>query len=657
MVYKSTIKMIINKGIITIDSGIRYISDWKDQYGNYLIEPIIGNGKVIVNKQITGCGFTSYCLDATKNPYNYILASPRISLIKNKVEQFSGCFYFDRVLSGKGRKSKYKSREQLEQELLLHFHWCQSNNYPLKLLCTYDSFPLLADILERSFHSDISHEFRICVDESHSIIKDIKMKEYVNKTTMSDFLDWVFRYDNVLFISATPILTFIQKVPQFQAHSVFYYELTWPNAEKVIERPDNCKSVSDAFNKIYSNYSYHMDPNGVNVFDMYPLGDGSAKYSYEAVIFINSVADIKRTLHRYIAKLGLIQVQDVSVICADTEENQRILYEIHPSLKITTSLPKKGEKHPIWTFATRTAFCGVDFYSTSASSFVIANYNVPCLSLDVSSDIPQIIGRQRLDVNVFRNTLHVFYVNNKRVVSDKEFLDLQAEKMKNSQIQIDLYNDAAPERKETALKNLNKIIESDPSSYYVSTASGKPEINPLLLIDEEYSQHIQKTCRTWFILSSSSVSPYPFVVQKLKDDLVQICGKQIMHDRIRKTYDYFSNFPQHKNDFFLMLYNEGYNDVAYYFNQLPLYRISALGFNSSKLDDEIENNCKKSSIGDLVAIRFQRGRIYAAKEVKEKLQDVYDELGLTGRAKATDLPNFISCTKVHTKTGDNYRID
>ena len=119
---------------------------------------------------------------------------------------------------------------------------------------------------------------------------------------MSDFLDWVFRYDNVLFISATPILTFIQKVPQFQAHSVFYYELTWPNAEKVIERPDNCKSVSDAFNKIYSNYSYHMDPNGVNVFDMYPLGDGSAKYSYEAVIFINSVADIKRTLHRYIVK-------------------------------------------------------------------------------------------------------------------------------------------------------------------------------------------------------------------------------------------------------------------------------------------------------------------------------------------------------------------
>ena len=621
--------MIINNGVISVDSGIQYISDWKDNYGNYMIEPIISRGKVIVNKQLTGCGFTSYCLDATKNPFNYILLSPRICLIKNKVEQFNDCFYFDRVSSGKGKKSKYKSREQLEQELLLYAQWCQSNNHPSKLLCTYDSFWLLADILETSFHSDISQEFRICVDESQSIIKDIKMKEFVNNNTMSVFLDRVFRYDNVLFISATPILTFIQKVPQFKFHPVLYYELNWPNAEKVIERPDNCKSVADAFFKVFSFYSSHADPNGTHVFDIYPMGDGCAMYSYEAVLFINSVADIKKTLQQYITKQGLIQVQDVSVICADTEE----------------------------TFATRTAFCGVDFYSTSASSFVIANYNVPCLSLDVSSDIPQIIGRQRRKDNVFRNTIHVFYVKNKRVISDQEFLDLQAEKLNKSQEQIDLWKDAAPQRKNTALSNLNSILESNPSLYYVSTASGKPEINPLLMIDEEYSQYIQKTCRTWFILSSTSASPYPFVVQKLKADLERISSKQIMHDRLKKTYDYFSNYPQHQKEFFKMLYSEGYNDVAYYFTHLPLHRIFALGFNSSKLDDEIEDNCKKTSIGALVAIRFQRGKIYTAKEVKEKLQEIYDELGLNSRAKATDLPNYIPCTKGHTKAGDVYRID
>ena len=62
-------------------------------------------------------------------------------------------------------------------------------------------------------------------------------------------------------------------------------------------------------------------------------------------------------------------------------------------------------------------------------------------------------------------------------------------------------------------------------------------------------------------------------------------------------------------------------------------------------------------IGGLVAIKFRKGGIYTAKEVKEILQEVYDELGLNVRAKATDLPNYISCTKGHTKTGDIYRID
>ena len=130
-----------------------------------------------------------------------------------------------------------------------------------------------------------------------------------------------------------------------------------------------------------------------------------------------------------------------------------------------------------------------------------------------------------------------------------------------------------------------------------------------------------------------------------------------MHDRIKKTHEYFSNYPQQKDDYFMMLYNEGYNDVAYYFCHLPLDRISALGFNTTKLDDEIEARSKISSVGDVVAIRFQKGMIFPAKEVKEKLQEIYDELGLNMKAKATDLPNYIPCTKAHTKAGDIYRIE
>ena len=45
------------------------------------------------------------------------------------------------------------------------------------------------------------------------------------------------------------------------------------------------------------------------------------------------------------------------------------------------------------------------------------------------------------------------------------------------------------------------------------------------------------------------------------------------------------------------------------------------------------------------------------KEVKEVLQEIYDDHGMNTKAKATDLPNYIPCTKAHTKAGDIYRID
>ena len=89
--------MIDNKGTIEVTPGVNYINDWRDGNGRYVLDKIISNGKVIINKVVTGCGFTTYSLS---NGINTILASPRLRLIQNKVEQFNKieqqCFYFNR---------------------------------------------------------------------------------------------------------------------------------------------------------------------------------------------------------------------------------------------------------------------------------------------------------------------------------------------------------------------------------------------------------------------------------------------------------------------------------------------------------------------------------------------------------------------------------
>ena len=61
---------------LKVPYGIQYISEWK----NYDL-PI---GHVIVDKGVTGCGYTEYCL---RNNHPVILCSPRKLLLENKFEQ------------------------------------------------------------------------------------------------------------------------------------------------------------------------------------------------------------------------------------------------------------------------------------------------------------------------------------------------------------------------------------------------------------------------------------------------------------------------------------------------------------------------------------------------------------------------------------------
>lgn len=90
---------------INIDPGIEYILDWKDQNGGYKIEHYLPQGKIVLNKVVTGCGITSWCL---KNNDHTILVSPRVRLCQNKCQQLNKekchCYYFSRDRNNKAKK-------------------------------------------------------------------------------------------------------------------------------------------------------------------------------------------------------------------------------------------------------------------------------------------------------------------------------------------------------------------------------------------------------------------------------------------------------------------------------------------------------------------------------------------------------------------------
>ena len=116
-------------------------------------------------------------------------------------------------------------------------------------------------------------------------------------------------------------------------------------------------------------------------------------------------------------------------------------------------------------------------------------------------------------------------------------------------------------------------------------------------------------------------------------------------ERLRVAYHYFTNYnPDLIPEYFTMFQNEGFKDVAYYYSHASPERIKANGFAPSRIENEIANKNKENEIASLVVWEFTRGDVYSKKEVKEKLQGIYDRLGVKKTAKSTDLFNYIECS-------------
>ena len=129
-------------------------------------------------------------------------------------------------------------------------------------------------------------------------------------------------------------------------------------------------------------------------------------------------------------------------------------------------------------------------------------------------------GRQRRKDNPFREIVHIFYKDNKRIVTDDEFRDSQEQKMEKSKKQISIWKTADVSCKTIALENLANLISSNPNEYYLTTTNGVPEINNLIVMSEMYCRDILRDHHQWFVVHSNNYGrSYSMPVQKLKDEL------------------------------------------------------------------------------------------------------------------------------------------
>lgn len=693
------------KSLIQVPPGVRYLSEWSgfDLYDF--------PDQCIINKVITGCGMTEFAIHCERD---LVVCSPRKILLQNKFDQNSDIAYllkskFDEIgvvdidkdisptssPGNKFRTNKKDSDDVVMQssdlpELIVNLkklnevkstaysdayraHFSNIKDYincrkskglPFKILVTYDSFHIVRDILRGLGISD----YGVVVDEFQSILHDSRFKP----ETEISFLGHISTEKRVYFVSATPMLDkYLESIPEFS--KLPYYTLDWNSLQPgrvvspILKKriiPEG-RTIFPILSKIVEEYRMG------NTEKVALLVDGVPKIiqSREAVFYVNSINHICTAITRC-----NLRPEEVNILCADTPANLKRIHTKCGKKYNIGSVPLADEPRKMFTFCTRTVYLGADFYSDNAKSYIFSDSNIECLAVDIAQDLPQIMGRQRLSINPWKNSAE-FYVKTTidfNKISREVFEERVSNKIKTTNDVLGIYNVISEHGDCSQLYTLVKklYIVTKTGNYgedYTSIdfrSGGKmpvPKHNYLVEVSERRAFDIQQ------VDYKDRFSVFASIIDSL--DLPQNLDYEVMDlsSRVNSSGDYTEKLkiisdPGLDQDV-LSWYIHGLPDndilkVAYTLLGIP--KIVSLGCNITKITSEVSNLVISSSI-DLrneILKSFEVGKRYRHADIKECLRSIYTKFNITSSAKSVDLKNYFEVKEVtffyyNTERGKN----
>ena len=632
----------MEKFILKVPRGIRFISEWK--------EFKLPEESHILDKKIPGCGFTEWVL---RNDENVILCSPRLMLINNKADQHKGEVMtvmgsgidlgIDIDLEAKPKSvdtdkviQKQLDRGKVSNEAIaniqdgLYSYIAMRGLKSLKIITTYDSFPILKDILE---FNKILDKFKIYIDEFQSIFTDSRFK-VDTETRFVDSLKGL----NPCYVSATPMMEdYLKLIPEFK--DLPYYELDWTSEDPVRTvspelKPRTCKSIITKANEIIQTY---LSGN----FERVIVGNKVVE-SKEATMFVNSVANIIS-----IIKKAKLEPDQVNILCAKTDENENKIKKKLGKEFTIGSVPLKDELRKMFTFCTRTVYLGADFYSDNSRTFIFSDANIETLSVDISLDLPQIMGRQRLNSNPWKNTAEFYYKTLFRDGDNRNNITqaLIDKKIESTYSAIGLIKDATNEnyRKEAIrLLKYNIVNEKYKSSYAsLSYKNGKEEfvLNNLVFISEQRAfdiQNIDYANRFVMFNTIDSVlgSNTSLTNKKVSEFWAKYKTLTRMEDKLRMICE---------SD----LSNEEYAQIEVMVelsvrNYLSLgkEKLKACGYQHLKKFITTKTNELSIDLDSIIYSEFKEGDKLSKKDLKLKLANIFSSNKINKTAKASDIEKW-----------------
>lgn len=615
---------------ITVPPGIQYLSDW-DELDDLLPQ----DHHFILDKRMTGCGATEKYI---RDDRPVIIAMPRKHLLYNKYSQHpTDNVFLYRFLDVKQYFSdKTPTKDQLREFDRLLTDYLQGGG--IKILTTYDSLPKIIHIL---IALGISLDyFRVVVDEMQQILGDAPFKANIEH----QFHIALKKFKSVIYLSATPFLSdYLDMSDQFK--NLPMIRLDWGG--EMIRKPQiNVKKLSGSITKkcleIIGCYKSDNSP-------VIKVGENIIQ-SREAVFFLNDVGAIIDIIR----ESGL-KPSEVNILCAPRRENikrlEKLSSEMNDKYDIGT-IPGKGKSNKAFTFCTSTVYIGSDFYSDNAYTYIFANPNVQSLCLDVATDIQQILGRQRMATNPFKNTADLYYHLKKPLTTQTENDEMISRKREETQKQIENFRSAT--HPDTMLRALESYIRhSDHKDQYCcisEDADGNKTIveNNLIWIAEK---------RAWDIANKVYSGDFSlFEALRLNSEVSQEIDTEDVN--VRKVFDLWNKdskfkrrailycdimdgspevlekcsfIPKHFHEYYKALGRTGMEDLQWRADYIK-----------QALAPTPDADIPHPKIAEMLVTELEVGQEYSREQVKEVMKKIYSALSIKGKPSAVDCSRYIT---------------
>lgn len=585
--------MTKNDWTVSAPQGAHYLSEFMTEIPE----------NCLLNKKQTGCGATEL---AIRNSIPTIIAMPYVALVKNK------------TIYRKDDISVLGVYEGISEQDIIDYVRTHSL---LKIAVTYDSLPRVITALQSTGINPYKELF-LLVDEWHVLFNSYSFRH----TAITKLLTLSAQFSRVTYMTATPIereyiLEELKHLP--------ICEIDWPHLVEINVRsrqttkPD--KYVASECQKVLQeNLPYNLH------------------------IFVNSVEFISKVI-----RLLKLSPETVKIVCSTSGDAK---VDNEKKLGKTHSISQPSDPVKKINFYTSTCFEGCDLYDENGVTFIVSDGRKAHTLLDISTLFTQICGRIR-DSKYKTEIIHVYSTTK---YSDQVSLAEFIASTEKTWSEAESYAAEINALSESArVKTLSKIP-------YINEQYVRIEDNRLIvdrnlvnmdIVNFKICRHIYRTYvnltnelqRNGYRIIRYSYSP---ILEKLTSHPQARCTFKALFDeyhRLRTTQPFFS-WDNHAE--LSALIENQHPLIKQAYEQLGVIQVQALKYHVGNIRRALVKKLPMTDeykIVKMINETLPQLKAIPKRKVKERLQQIYDMLGIKRIAKATDLSKWYEIKETSPK--------